>query len=148
MGIPDNYTLVEGCSHTSRYQAIGNSWAVPVIRWIGQKIIETLNETNANQVEDWKTYFSPTKNNVGSSLFLLGEVSQLKQSLYLNTSNIPNKPIMGSLYDIVEENNILEKFYLSPKASAGILRRKEEKNFKMNSELEMLLSINVALKTA
>jgi DNA (cytosine-5)-methyltransferase 1 len=38
MGFPDNYTLIEGSSDTSRYHAVGNSWAVPVVKWIGEKI--------------------------------------------------------------------------------------------------------------
>jgi DNA (cytosine-5)-methyltransferase 1 len=37
-GFPDNYTLIPGASDTVRYQAIGNSMAVPVMRWIGQRI--------------------------------------------------------------------------------------------------------------
>jgi DNA (cytosine-5)-methyltransferase 1 len=37
-GFPDNYTLVLGCSDTSRYQSIGNSMAVPVMHWIGKRI--------------------------------------------------------------------------------------------------------------
>ena len=34
MGLPDNYTKIKGASLTKRYQAIGNSWAVPVVKWI------------------------------------------------------------------------------------------------------------------
>lgn len=37
-GFPDNYTLIPGSSDTVRYQAIGNSMAVPVMRWIGERI--------------------------------------------------------------------------------------------------------------
>ncbi len=41
-GFPDDYTLVsfqgEPASDTRRYQALGNSMAVPVIAWIGQRI--------------------------------------------------------------------------------------------------------------
>lgn len=37
-GFPDNYTLIPGASDTARYQAIGNSMAVPVMRWIGKRI--------------------------------------------------------------------------------------------------------------
>lgn len=37
-GFPDNYTLIPGASDTVRYQVIGNSMAVPVMRWIGQRI--------------------------------------------------------------------------------------------------------------
>lgn len=37
-GFPDNYTLIPGASDTARYQAIGNSMAVPVMHWIGKRI--------------------------------------------------------------------------------------------------------------
>ena len=41
-GFPDDYTLIEWkgkpASDTQRYKAIGNSMAVPVIRWIGEQI--------------------------------------------------------------------------------------------------------------
>lgn len=44
-GFPDNWTQIpyrkksaEQCPDAPRYKAIGNSWAVPVVRWIGQRI--------------------------------------------------------------------------------------------------------------
>jgi len=44
-GFPDNYTQIEWrgkpaeqCPDTPRYKAIGNSMAVPVMRWIGERI--------------------------------------------------------------------------------------------------------------
>jgi DNA (cytosine-5)-methyltransferase 1 len=37
-GLPDNHTLIEGCSDMERWRAIGNSMAVPVIRWLGEGI--------------------------------------------------------------------------------------------------------------
>ena len=44
-GFPDDYTLIpwrkkpaEDCPDGPRYKALGNSWAVPVVRWIGQRI--------------------------------------------------------------------------------------------------------------
>ena len=46
-GFPDNYTLIpwrnkpaEQCPDTPRYMAIGNSMAVPVMRWIGERVCE------------------------------------------------------------------------------------------------------------
>lgn len=48
-GFPDNYTRIEwrgkaadDCPDGPRYKAIGNSWAVPVIRWIGRRIMEEM----------------------------------------------------------------------------------------------------------
>ena len=46
-GMPDDHTLVpyrgkpaEECPDTPRYKAVGNSMAVPVMRWIGERIAE------------------------------------------------------------------------------------------------------------
>lgn len=45
MGFPDGYTRIsfrgkppEKCPDTPRYKALGNSWAVPVVRWIGKRL--------------------------------------------------------------------------------------------------------------
>ncbi len=37
-GFPDNYTNIPEASDTDRYKAVGNSMAVPVMRWIGERI--------------------------------------------------------------------------------------------------------------
>lgn len=53
-GFPDNYTLVplplkgrqtrvRWASDSARYKALGNSWAVPVVRWIGERIGRAIN---------------------------------------------------------------------------------------------------------
>ena len=46
-GFPDGYTAIpwrnkpaEECPDGPRYKALGNSWAVPVVRWIGRRIQE------------------------------------------------------------------------------------------------------------
>ena len=45
MGFPDGYTAIpwrnkpaDECPDGPRYKALGNSWAVPVVRWIGERI--------------------------------------------------------------------------------------------------------------
>lgn len=38
MGFPDGYTDIPGAKDTPRYKAIGNSFPVPLIRWIGERI--------------------------------------------------------------------------------------------------------------
>jgi site-specific DNA-cytosine methylase len=47
-GFPDNYTAIpwrkkpaSECPDGPRYKALGNSWAVPVVRWIGERIAKT-----------------------------------------------------------------------------------------------------------
>lgn len=41
-GMPDNHTLIPGASDTQRYDAIGNSLAGPMVRWIGEQILEVV----------------------------------------------------------------------------------------------------------
>lgn len=48
-GFPDYYTQIpyrgkpaEDCPDSPRYKALGNSWAVPVVRWIGRRINKQL----------------------------------------------------------------------------------------------------------
>jgi DNA (cytosine-5)-methyltransferase 1 len=38
-GFPDGWTDIPGAKDSPRYKAIGNSMAVPVLRWIGQRIL-------------------------------------------------------------------------------------------------------------
>ena len=53
MGFPDGYTRIsyhgrpaEDCPDTPRYTALGNSWAVPVVRWVGERIQMQMREAN------------------------------------------------------------------------------------------------------
>lgn len=46
MGFDDNYTQIpyrgkqkDECPKSKRYQALGNSMAVPVMRWIGERLV-------------------------------------------------------------------------------------------------------------
>ena len=56
-GFPDNYTNIrENCPDGARYKALGNSMAVPVMRWIGERI------------NSYETMCSPTTMQVESSL--------------------------------------------------------------------------------
>jgi DNA (cytosine-5)-methyltransferase 1 len=47
-GFPDDYTKIphrgKPAADGPRYKALGNSWAVPVVRWIGKRILEASNE--------------------------------------------------------------------------------------------------------
>jgi DNA (cytosine-5)-methyltransferase 1 len=60
MGFPDNYTAIpwrkkpaDQCPDGPRYRALGNSWAIPVVRWIGQRIDSVLSrgQTRPSHVE-------------------------------------------------------------------------------------------------
>ena len=139
MGFPDNYTLVDGNSDTNRYKAIGNSWAVPVVKWIGKQIYNYLSDGQTNIVE-WMKSVREQENNLNVELFLLGGAHRIGTNKFLNTSSIPNNPIDGNLADIVQTDEIPRKFYLSSQACKGILRRKSERGINMNSELQSLMT--------
>ena len=54
-GFPDDYTLIpwrkkpaSECQDGPRYKALGNSWAVPVVRWIGSRIAAHLAANDNN----------------------------------------------------------------------------------------------------
>lgn len=141
MGFPDNYTSVNGNSDTNRFQAIGNSWAVPVVKWIGNQIDNFLKQKNNQEVTCWYKSTKKTPNNLKAGLYLLENVILINHTLYLNSSTTPNNPVESTIEDIVQVNNIPEKFYLSPQACRGILRRKTERDIKMNYQLERLMTI-------
>ena len=50
-GFPDDYTKIpyrnkqaDQCPDSPRYKALGNSWAVPVVKWIGERIANEVNK--------------------------------------------------------------------------------------------------------
>lgn len=139
MGFPDNYTLVNGNSDTNRFQAIGNSWAVPVVKWIGGQIMSFLNNLDKEKII-WTNAIRKTPNNINADLYLLDSVKQIKLNLFLNSSCIPNNLTESSIEEMVQTEEIPEKFYLSPQACKGILRRKDERDIKMNLQLEKLMT--------
>lgn len=63
-GFPDNYTAIPwrkkpaaDCPDGPRYKALGNSWAVPCVRWIGQRIDNAcrampINSTNSTEDDE------------------------------------------------------------------------------------------------
>ena len=141
MGFPDNYTSVNGNSDTNRFQAIGNSWAVPVVTWIGKQIDDFLKSKGSHEITCWYKSTRKTANNLNADLYLLDNILSVSQELYLNSSTVTNEPIESTINNIVQTENVPEKFYLSPQACRGILRRKTERDLKMNKQLEKLMTI-------
>lgn len=142
MGFPDNYTSIDGNSDTNRYHAVGNSWAVPVVKWIGKQIYNYAIQQKSKKIEIWNKSIKPIKNNLNAELYLLQGVDRISPTKYLNNSLSSNNPTYGDLKDIPPISDVPEKFYISPKACKGILRRKDERNINMNTELEKLMQKN------
>ena len=133
MGFPDNYTAIANPRLTNRYQATGNSWAVPVIRWIMNRLLDTVN----NNIEHPIVLPPPTISNNDFTLHLLDDFTNVGGRV-LNASNSCNDFVLTNMLDIVDTEPD-EKLYISPTGCAGILRRKREHNAGMNARLEIVL---------
>lgn len=135
MGFPDNYTNLTSATDTTRYQAVGNSWAIPVIEWLGARIQNYL--ALSSNVTWLKKLNAVLKGDDYSIYLFKDEVIQIGMHAYINATASKNDPEVGDIFDVVHID-APSKFYISSKASQGILRRKNERNLKMNPELEKL----------
>lgn len=141
MGFDDNYTDIPKARPTNRFQALGNSWAVPVIRWIGERLVaECGKESIFQETLDSKESTSLLLENAFGSLELSECTILLSQGdrVYLNCSTCPLDYEIGKLSDIVDVNAD-ERFYITPVGCKGILRRKEERGLSINKKLEAIL---------
>ncbi len=144
MGFPDNYTDLPKVKPTARYQSIGNSWAVPVVNWIGKRIVNggekeiSIDEANFGLLSQQQRLatngliYDLTKNPI-----------ILRNGEALNCSEKPNSVRYGSLFDVIDVN-AGQNFYITPAGCKGILRRKEERRLKINRRLEEVLK-NISL---
>ena len=133
MGFPDNYTAIANPRLTNRYQATGNSWAVPVIRWIMNRLLDSVN----NHIEFPVLLPAPTIANNDFTLHLLDDFTNVGGQ-FLNASNCCYDFVLTNMLDIVDTDPD-EKLYISAAGCAGILRRKREHNAGMNARLEIVL---------
>lgn len=132
MGFPDNYTLIDKCKDTQRYQAVGNSWAVPVINWIAERLVsDTLCNIPIHVLK-------PQIKQEEATLYLLNEFTSVGYNEYINASKMPYDYHLVNMIDIVDVE-CPEKFYITNKGCTGILRRKYEHNAGMNKRLEIVL---------
>lgn len=144
MGFPDGYTDILGAKPTNRYQALGNSWAVPVIKWIGTRLKNEIfsdtescliqNKSSAININGFRFFEVATK-------LKEGQVSLFTEDC-INGSEIPERPVLGKIRDIIdtEPDN---QFFLSPVGCKGILRRKDERKIRINARLERIL-VNIS----
>jgi len=131
MGFPDDYTLLPNCRDTNRYQAVGNSWAVPVVNWIISRIIQGKGDSLLCDVK-------ATYSNAEYTLTLLKDFVHICGDKYINATSYSYNVSFTNMLDIVDVS-APEKFYITEKGCAGILRRKREKGAGMNHRLEEIL---------
>lgn len=139
MGFPDYYTKIPKSKKTNRYKAIGNSWAVPVIKWIGKRLLEY--NDDKFELFSYKSVLFDRIHDIsdeGIYIELDKGVEYLSENLCINYSCIPEEFTYSNMKDIVAHED-LDKIHISPVGAFGILRRKYERNIKINLRLEEVL---------
>ena len=126
MGFPDNYTNISGATKSNRYNALGNSWAVPVVEWIGNRIKKSIEKKE-------ETTLQKTDNHVEYRLFKNG-IQDLNNGITINCSEKPSSCVIGDIKDILSPYDVPD-IYLSPVGCAGIIRRSQERNTTINPQL-------------
>lgn len=144
MGLPDEYTNIEKSKRTQRYQVIGNSWAIPVVRWIGERLV-TYDIVSENEINKKIDVNMLNKNDC--IFFCFDKVVEIKNGTTLNCSPIPNTIIESNIKDIIS-CDATEDIYISPVGCNGILRRSQEKGIRMNVRLKKVLEENAFKKTS
>ncbi len=156
-GFPDLWTLPSSYTNdddtdTLRYTAIGNAVSVPVVEWIARRIHEHLTDAKVASVSpsDYiKSFRDFEKSNWSSRK--LSEIDFMDASqtfkwqkagvawddrfIEAKTHPTPARPIESSLYDVMETGNVGRRYYLTPNAAEGILRRVDNQGRKLFSPL-------------
>lgn len=139
MGFPDDYTKTDFASPTNRYQGTGNSWAVPVVTWLGERLF---NEKNLPDVGIKAGDFSLlTRMRHFGEVEYYGfdrEIVHLADGTAVNSTCTPERIIPSDIADIID-TDAEEKFFISPVGCKGILRRAEERRMKMNPRLAEIM---------
>ena len=135
MGFPDDYTKIEGASYTKRYQAIGNSWAVPVVKWIGERL-ENVN-TEKSIIPENNFIIENYTNRFNDGLYI-GLNSDISVYTDIICSEIPTNIVESNMKDIIS-TDAPDNIYISPVGCTGILRRKNERKISMNERLETVM---------
>jgi len=141
-GFPKAWTLPEPDFHaiedldSLRYAALGNAVSVPVVEWIGARVLREWTSRKARDVNGLSALMPfPTLNpktmlklgggEVGTGKFkwTSGGCAFGTDCLLTTVSPAPNAPIASKLGDLIENGKIADKYFLSPNAAEGILRR-------------------------
>ena len=139
MGLPDNYTDLPKSKKTKRYQATGNSWAVPVVKWLGSRFTSAdLESLNININELAMHGIAEKIDDIAYMVTLGKDIVTINADLQINATPIPKHCTFGTMKDIVSAD-APEDIYISPVGCFGIIRRKRERNLKINARLEEVL---------
>ena len=139
MGFPDNYTDVPFAKRTNRFQGVGNSWAVPVVRWIGNRLFNRDQQENFSIQRDSFTVL-PFVSVVNScEVYLFSDpFVQLDATTSINVSATPVHIVQSNIAEVID-TNADETLFISPVGCKGILRRAIERGMNLNPQLKLVL---------
>lgn len=173
-GFPDGWTLPEKTFpgsiddiDTLRYKALGNAVSVPVVYWIGSRIVDLF---VSKKKRSRKSYTSqqplrladllPDFKQSSTVSIRLADLEDLDLTIKWktggcayegecvtnNVSPAPSKAISSRLIDIVEKQEVDIRYYISPNAAEGILRRVDNNERTLFQPLREALERLVASK--
>jgi len=146
--LPDeDFHLSDDEIDTLRYHAIGNAVSVPVVEWVAKRISAELRKpfVQANDTLNLLEGFEHVVNRVND--FTLKKAAQVQISTFVGRDNAPkikwssggimaagcclmapvssapNKPVYSRLVDTLDSVKPASRYFLSPNAATGILRR-------------------------
>ena len=144
MGFPDNYTDVPFAMRTNRFQGTGNSWAVPVVRWLGQRIFDNGKRSVFDINKNTFTLLPYFTDHFGTETYLFNdELIGLSGGITINVSARPENIIPSNIADIIDID-AEEELFISPVGCKGILRRSIERGTNMNPRLQTVMERIVA----
>lgn len=162
-GFPDSWTalnerLDSDAADTLRYKAAGNAVSVPVIKWLASRIRSQFNEpaiTASYQTADEIRVRVPSLTKATSLNAELSEIDFSDASMSWKWSNsgvagkgylwqattppAPAHPILCNLGDLVQKAPQEPRYYLTPNAAEGILRRCAAQGRTLFQPLELAL---------
>ncbi len=162
-GFPDFWTLPKGYdvndedTDTLRYTAVGNAVSVPVVEWVAKRIKCELEADSTSFVNDHAKAYVPefAKETWKSGIFTNTDYTDISMTHkwpkaglawgdgYIggNVAPTPHKPIESSLTMVIESDHVSRKYYLTPNAAEGILRRVDNQGRKLFGPLRSALEI-------
>jgi DNA (cytosine-5)-methyltransferase 1 len=169
-GFPDNWTLPHenfplqgGDLDSPRYKAVGNAVSVPVVQWIGERIVKQLQQPTS-YIEGFDLFHTIDRFG-GHTPELAGkeakkvdlplisghdDAPQIKWSnggivekgtcLMGPVSQYPLNPVTSRLIDVLDKNRPDERYFLSANAAQGILRRVNSQGRQLFKPLALALT--------
>lgn len=156
----EDFHLSDDAIDALRYHAIGNAVSVPVVEWVARRVRAELRQSPArpaqhvnemtdidyaiNRVHDFtskkavKVQLSTFigRDNAPKIKWSSGGIMVAGRCVMAPVSSSPNKPIKSLFVDTLDSVKPSSKYFLSPNAATGILRRVASQNRELFTPLD------------